>query len=123
MYTDQQQPPRQPDMDRVENGMKIIAEEIGNIVNIPAIQDARRITEAIHDMNTRLDGMNDQLKSLRQQLDASNHNQSARVFNNRLRDGCQQLTPFRDPRTNGVIVGFPVTGDALKELSSESASY
>lgn len=105
MDNKQQQSARQPDMDRIENGMKIIAEEMGNIVNIPAIQDTRSISEAIHGINTRLDGIDDQLNSICQQLNASNHNQAARILNSRLRDGCQQLTPFRDPRTNGAVVG------------------
>jgi hypothetical protein len=143
-----QQPAPQPDFDRVRTSLNDFVDEMQSVVNLPAIQNANHILDALNAINgrlggmevrlgaietcldgmdARLDGIDTRLDGIETRLDrldlrtaAENHNHSAIIQNSRLFSGTQPLTALHHSTTNALIPGFPATGDELKGLSGNN---
>jgi hypothetical protein len=64
-----QQPAPQPDFDRVRTSLNDFVDEMQSVVNLPAIQNANHILDALNAINGRLGGMEVRLGAIETRLD------------------------------------------------------
>lgn len=104
----------QPDFDAMARGLQAVATEVGNMANLPAVEDGNAILQAIRDMNFNLNNRFDELRTL---IAASNHNSLAFVANSHVRHAHTMLMPLHHHTTNLAIANFPATSGDISTLS------
>lgn len=118
----------QPDFNAITQSVQVLATEMANMANLPAVQGGNAVLDAIQTLSNNMDNrltaidrhLNDldtRIDNLSTRFDANSNNTFAFVMNTHVREETAALMPFHHAITNEEIPDFPENIAAINRLS------